>query len=245
MRKYPTSTFNHPKKEENPFPIYIEVILKSLSRGKYEEAKTLMGHCRMDFSWKNHLILREYTKRPKEPKQVIQWILEQGQYNQRHKLVALCMYAFCGKDKEIEATIKTGVNHEIAPEGWEELPIYYCLPNDYQTPFETLLKKSTYPTIQYAMLKACQLRAEKCFIKGLAYIPTRDSLLASLWAKWGQHSMPKPIEVALLKRADTKILEEILKQDPTCSTTISKEITLRKIREANQMDAKIQNSLSL
>lgn len=192
------------------FPISLGVIISYIASGKYDDAKSLMGNCKIDLAWKNHHILQEYCKDKKNPKTGIEWILKEGNYQNKHKEIALCMFAFLGKDKELKELIKSGVNHEPPPQGWEKTAINYCLDHDNSTCFETLFSHSTYPMLSYGMLEASKQKKPQCFIKGLAYIPNKDSLLITLWDNWSKSLIPKEVQKAILKRVHPLVLDQLL-----------------------------------
>jgi hypothetical protein len=226
--------------------------VRYIAKAKYDDAKTLMGHCRIDFTWKDHLILQEYCKTKSNPKDGLEWILRQGDYKNKHKEIALCMFAFLGKEVDLKELVKQGVNHEPPPQGWEKPAISYCLARDNDRCFETLLSHSTYPIISYGMIEASKQKSPKCFVKGLEYLPNKDSLLITLWALWDNWTrplLPKEVQKAILKRAHPVVLNQLLKVEENSNKNLGsqysesqkailQEIAYRKIKEQNLKDSK-------
>jgi len=227
------------------YPISVEVILNHLAKENYQDALTLMGRCKIDFSWQNHLIFRESLRRWELPPKTIHWVLEKGRYDQRHRQVALCMYAHLGEAQKVKELIKQGVNHEDPPQGWDSPAISHALPKDHSECFELLIAKSTYPLITYGMNKAVQAGAANSFIKGLAYVPKNDMLLATLWDKWADKLMPINVQQALVKRADYKILEKLIQDKSAYPEVLKKELVLRDVKKLSKIEKQTEEEISI
>jgi hypothetical protein len=182
-----------------------------------------------------------------EDSRTLEWILDRGNYKEKHPQIALCIYSQCNNHKEVQELLNNGLNPLKSPWKGAEDSLGFAIHGDSQDCIRLLIKKLPANKLASILLKASSHNAPKCTIEILKYFKHPVAIAKGAWDLWSQNeekAIPFPADVATciankLVKLDIKRLLNPKKGSTPCHENILiKEIKTRNLKKGLEENSK-------
>lgn len=172
-----------------------------------------------------------------EDNRTLEWILERGNYKEKHPNIALCIYSQCNNHKKVQELLNNGLDPKKSPWQGAEDSIGFAIHGDSHDCIKLLTKGLPTNELASILLKSSSHNAPKCTIELLKEFKHPIAIAKAAWDLWTQNennSIQFPVEVALplAEKIVTLDIKRLLKPKHG-KTILHKEILTKEIQKRN------------
>jgi len=223
-------------------------ILVFLKLKQFKYLNNLLKEKEVDICKDNHYLLRAVGS-SNPSKKTLEWILEKGDYVNKHPQIALCILSQCNEVEKVEKILESGIDPDQPPWEGAESAIEFAIEGDAGECVQSLCNTIPANKLDFLIRKASHGARASATIALLNQIKTKTQSADTCWQIWEKNSeFPTEVAQALAPKLSSNFIKTLLnKNSPKTREEDSYHLqTLKKEKHKRQFRKKVsENSKSL